>query len=120
MSKKIAGTIYIKVDGEQLSLSGDIEVPLTTEQRETKLDVAGNVVGYSANHIAPYVKMTSYFLKDFPIDKVAKEEDLTVHAAFSNGKVYVLSGAHLVGETPVNPGEATVPLQFDGESGRWM
>ena len=118
--RRMAGTVYIKVDGEQLSIQGDVECPLTTEQRETKLDVAGNVVGYGSSYIAPYIKLTSYFLKNFPIAKVAQEENMTVHAAFENGRTYVLSNAHLVGETPVNPGEGTVPLQFDGEDGRWM
>lgn len=37
MGKKIAGTCFVKVNGQQLELQGNIEFPLTSVQRETML-----------------------------------------------------------------------------------
>ena len=117
--KKIGGIAYFKIDGEAYSLSGDIEVPMYTENRESVIDVTGNVVGYKSTYSAPYAKGTFFVPKDFPIDRLFKQEDMTVTIEFENSKVYTLSGALVVGETPYNAADGTVPLQFDGESARW-
>lgn len=119
MGKKIAGVAYFKIDGEAFSLSGDVEAPLYTETRESVVDITGNVVGFKSTYTAPYIKGTFHVLPDFPMDRLFRQQDMTVTVEFENGKVYTLSGAWLVGETPYNAADGTVPLQFDGESARW-
>lgn len=118
-NKKMAGVAYFKIDGEGYSLSGDIEVPLYTETRESVVDITGTVIGYKSTYIPPYAKGTFYIPKDFPLDRLFKQEDMTVTIEFETRKVYTLSGAWLVGETPYNATDGTAPLQFDGESARW-
>lgn len=117
--RKQAGIAYFKIDGEQFSVSGDIEAPLSTEQRETIVDITGTVVGYKSTYVAPSIKGTFFFTNEFPIDKVINGSDMTITVEFSNGKVYTLSKSNLVGETPINGSDGTVPLQFDGEKGIW-
>ena len=114
-----AGTLYIKVDGEQFSISGSVEVPVSTRQNEPMIDVAGNVVGYKTTYIAPYISATVFFTRDFPLDKVVNGTDMTVTAEFENGKVYTLSDAFWTGETPVNIDEGTVPIRLSGKKGIW-
>mgnify|MGYP001535525484 CR=1 FL=1 len=41
MGKKLAGTCFVKVNGQQLELQGNIEFPLTSVQRETMLSTTG-------------------------------------------------------------------------------
>lgn len=38
---KIAGTCYLKIDGQQLSLTGGIEVPMNTVVRDDVIGLAG-------------------------------------------------------------------------------
>ena len=45
MGKKLAGTCFVKVNGQQLELQGNMEFPLTLVQRETLLSTAG-VAGF--------------------------------------------------------------------------
>ncbi|HCR7110071.1 TPA: phage tail tube protein, partial [Shigella flexneri] len=40
---KIAGTCFFKVDGQQLSLTGGIEVPMNTNVRDDIVGMAGDV-----------------------------------------------------------------------------
>lgn len=35
MGQKVAGTVYVKVDGEQLTITGGAEAPLMDVKRET-------------------------------------------------------------------------------------
>ena len=117
--KAQAGISYFKVDGEQFSVSGDIEAPLSVEQRETMTDITGSVVGHKSTFIAPYIKGTFFFKDTFPKEKIITGMDMTITTEFRNGTVYTLSKANLVGETPINAIDGTVPLQFDGEKGIW-
>ncbi|MDY6465027.1 MAG: phage tail tube protein [Succinivibrio dextrinosolvens] len=48
-----AGTCYIKVDGVQLEVVGNMEVPLNTSVKEDILSTQG-LVGYKETKRAPY------------------------------------------------------------------
>ncbi|KAB0979388.1 phage tail protein, partial [Cronobacter sakazakii] len=49
---KIAGTTYFKIDGQQLSITGGIEVPMNTRVRDDVIGLAGDV-DYKETHRAP-------------------------------------------------------------------
>ncbi|MCM1513331.1 MAG: phage tail tube protein [Oxalobacter formigenes] len=118
-SKKLAGVVYLKIDGEGFDLTGDVEAPLYTENRESIIDITGKVVGYKSTYVAPYISGTFVVPKNFPMKRLFEQQDMTVTTEFANGMVYTLSGAWLVGETPYNATEGTVALRFEGESSRW-
>lgn len=67
-SKKVAGTCYIKVDGDQLAVTGGVEVPLTDVEREAFKTSAG--VHFSETDVIPYVKVECVVPKDFPREKI--------------------------------------------------
>lgn len=119
MAKRVAGICYIKVDGEQLEVKGSVECPLSSLQRESVMGLAGNA-GYKETAIAPYIKVSCIFVPEFPISKLAEGTDMTITAELANGKVYTLSGAYLVGETPVKGDEGDVELHFEGKKGDWQ
>ena len=54
MGKKVAGTVYVKVDGGQLTVSGGVECPLMDKKRES---VAPGY--YKEEDLTPYVKLSA-------------------------------------------------------------
>ncbi|WLS77209.1 phage tail tube protein [Erwinia pyri] len=113
---KIAGTCYVKVDGQQLSLTGGIEVPMNTKLRDDVMGLDGSV-DYKETHRAPYTKGTFKVPKDFPVDKLTDSDQMTITSEFANGQVYVLSEAYMFGEANHNPEEGTVDIEFHGSEG---
>lgn len=119
MAKRVAGICYIKVNGEQLEVSGGVEVPLVELKRESVMGLAG-VAGYKETALEPYVKVTAVFMPSFPIDTLRTNTDMTVTAELANGKVYTLSGAFLKGEPSAKGDDGTAELEFGGSKGQWQ
>lgn len=65
MGKRLAGTCYFKVDGEQLELQGDLEFPFNSVTRETMASTTG-VVGFKETVTVPYVAGTFIVPESFP------------------------------------------------------
>lgn len=116
---KIAGTCFFKVDGQQLSLTGGIEVPMNTNVRDDVIGMAGDV-DYKEAWRSPYVKGTFKVPKGFPVDKITTSDQMTITAELANGMVYVLSTAWLHGEANHNVEEGTADLEFHGEDGGYQ
>ena len=118
MAKRVAGTTYIKMDGEQLEVSGGVECPMSDTKRETVMGLNGSA-GYKETAQEPYTKLSAIFMPSFPIDKIRTATDMTVTTEMPNGRVYTLSGAFLKGETTVKADDGTVDLEFGGTRGIW-
>ncbi|SPP32301.1 hypothetical protein ARAF_2342 [Arsenophonus endosymbiont of Aleurodicus floccissimus] len=95
--RKIGDTCYFKVDGQQLSLNGSVEVPMNTVIREDLVGIDGSVY-YKETHRAPYIKVEFKVKRSFPIKKLTTADEMTITAELANGMVYVLSGGWLSGE----------------------
>lgn len=119
MGKRVAGICYIKVDGEQLEVGGDVECPLNDVKRETKMSVNGPS-GYSETAMRPYIKLKANLVPSFPRDKLRSSTDMTITAELANGMVYTLSSGWLEGETAVKGSEGEVDLEFSGMKGIWQ
>ena len=115
MGQKIAGTCYIKVDGDQLTITGGVEAPLSDVKRETI--VRGH---FKEEDLVPYVSVDALKTTDFPRAKLVAGANMTVTAEFADGSVYVLSGAYLVDEAKVAGDDAKVALKFEGIAGDWQ
>ena len=119
MGQKVAGICYIKLDGQQLEVSGGVECPLLDVKREAVMSLFG-VAGYKETAIKPFVKLSANFTPDFPLDLVRNNTEMTITAELANGKVYTLSGAWLEGETSAKGDDGTVDLEFAGLKGIWQ
>ena len=119
MAKRVAGIAYIKMDAEQLEVSGGIEVPLVDVKRETVMGVSGPA-GYKETALEPYVKLSAIFMPNFPLDTLRTNTDMTITAELANGKVYTLQGAFVKGEPSVKGEDGTVELEFGGTKGQWQ
>lgn len=115
MGQKVAGTCYIKVDGQQLVISGGVEAPLSKVKRETI--VPGH---FKEEDLAPFLKVDAVKTPNFPMAKITEGTNMTITAEFKDGTSYVLSGAYLVDEANVTADDGKVALKFDGISGDWQ
>lgn len=116
MGKRLAGTCYFKVEGQQLELQGNLEFPMTTVSRETMLSTGGPV-GYKETKVAPYIAGDFIVTADFPVETLMQSESMTITAECANGMVYTLSDAWLVGEAAFKPQDGTTSLRFEGLDG---
>jgi hypothetical protein len=119
MAKRVAGVCYIKVDGAQLEVAGDIEVPLAQVKRETVMGVFGPV-GYKETSLEPYIKLSAVVRSDFPLATIIGNTSLTITAELANGWVYTLSDAFLTGEPSIKVSDGTVDLEFGGMKGQFQ
>lgn len=115
MGQKVAGTCYVKVDGDQLVITGGVEAPLSMVKRETI------VPGYfKEEDRAPFLKVDAVKTPGFPMKKLANGTSMTITAEFKDGTSYVLSGAYLVDDVNVTADDGKVSLNFEGISGDWQ
>nr|WP_311528705.1 phage tail tube protein [uncultured Ralstonia sp.] len=118
MAQRIAGICFVKVDGAQFEISGDIEIPLTEFKREAVMGLSGPA-GYKETALEPYIKVIALFTPDFPINSLRTNTTLTVTAELANGVVYTLSNAFVRGEPKAKPIEGTIEIEFSGSQGQW-
>ncbi|KJK14887.1 MULTISPECIES: phage tail tube protein [Pseudomonas] len=115
MGQKVAGTCYVKADGEQLTITGGVECPLSDKKRET---ITRGF--YKEEDLVPYISVDAVKTPNFPRAKLANATNMTITAELADGSSYVLSGAYLVDETKVTGDDAKVALKFEGIAGDWQ
>lgn len=113
---KVAGTCYFKVDGEQLEVSGGVEVPLLDVKRETVMGSNGPA-GYKETALRPYIKLKAVVNAEFPLAMLQSATEMTATAELANGMVYTLSGAFVEGEPAINNDDGTIDIEFGGKKG---
>ncbi|MCR8720047.1 phage tail tube protein [Pseudomonas syringae] len=115
MGQKVAGTCYIKVDGTQLTIIGGGEAPLTNVKRDTV------VPGYYKEvDKAAWLKFQALHTADLPLKLLTTGVDMTITCEFSNGKIYVLSGAYLVEDPISKADDGAIDFKFEGSQGSWQ
>lgn len=112
MGQKVAGTVYIKADGVQFTVTGGVEVPLSDKKRES---IAPGC--YKEEDLVPYVKATVVDTPDLPIKQIMTATDQTITVEFGNGRVYVLSGGYVVDEPSAKGDDGAIDIQWDGNKG---
>lgn len=115
MGKKVAGTVYVKVDGGQATVTGGVECPLSDVKRET---VAPGF--FKEEDLPAYVKLTCVNDPDLPKKQIMSATNSTVTVEYGNGDVYVLSGAYVVGEPSAKGDDGTIDFEWNGTKGVWQ
>ena len=119
MAKRVAGIVYVKVDGEQLEVEGSVECPLAETKKEGVMGVAG-LAGYKETALRQFVKVSCILVQNFPRDKIATGVDMTITAELANGSIYTLSGAFLEGDASSKSDDGKTELEFTGKKGTWQ
>lgn len=115
MGEKVAGTAYVKVDGEQMVVAGNIEVGLGKVKRETI--TKGH---FKEEDAVPYVSGEFVIPKGLNIEKIMGGTNMTVTVEFKSGRTYVLSGAYVVDESALGSDEGKASIRFDGTEGDFL
>lgn len=118
MSKLIAGTCFVSVDGERLLLKGSMECTASNYTREAIL-ANGKPCGHKETAVAPSI--TGQFVVDenFPIAKLQSSVDMTIVAEFANGKTFTLGGAYVTDEIKIAGDDSDTTISFSGDTGEW-
>lgn len=112
-SNRIAGTIYVRVDGQQMYARGGWKVNYAEKVRE---GVAGQdgVHGYIEKPAIPSIEGEVTDRGNLSLARLAGIENATVTIEQANGKVYVLSQAWLVSELSVETEDGKFSVKFEG------
>lgn len=115
MGRKVAGTCYVKINGNQLTLTGGVEAPLSKVARETI------AVGFfSEKDNVPFLKVDAVKTPGIDWEELAAMTDGTVTSEFKDGSTYVLTGAYVVGDLNVTGDDGKVAIEFNGSAGDWQ
>lgn len=85
---RIAGVAYVRVNGKQYALRGNLVVSPSPSERA---GIAGQdgVHGFSENPRVPYIEGDFSMVKELSVEEVDAIDDATVQAELANGKTYV-------------------------------
>lgn len=114
-NKIIGGVAYLKVDGTQYSLRGNLKVSPSSRERT---GVAGQdgVHGYTEVPRIPFIEGDISDSGGLSVLDLEKLTDVTVTAELASGKTYVLRNAWVSGAREVNAAEGSMTLRFEGLS----
>lgn len=118
MGERVAGTCYVKVDGDQVKVQGAVEAPVSDVTREPVMSTSGPV-GFKETAEAPFVKATLVGVKPAVYAKITKGESQTVTVEFGNGGVYTLSDAWVGPRPTFNSDTGTAEIEWNGLRGSW-
>jgi len=111
---RIAGEIYIKVDGAMLAAKGSFTYNLGKAKRETIYGSNNKPLGYKEMPNGPKIEGALTDTADFDLEAFLELDEATVTLELANGKVIVLSDAWYAGEGDVNTEEGEVTVLFNG------
>lgn len=111
--KRIAGTCYLKRDGVQYALRGQLTISPLSVTRE---GIAGldRVHGYRESPRVPYIEASVTKTRELSLKALEGVTGSTVTAECADGTVYVLSQAWQAGDLDLNAGEGEVTIRFEG------
>lgn len=114
MADKIGGVAYLKVDGTQYALRGNLVVSPDPFERE---GVAGQdgVHGFKETPVVPYIEGDITDMGGLSLEKLRAIVDNTITVELANGKTYVARNAWIAGKRELNTAEGTTKARFESK-----
>ena len=110
----IAGTAFLRVNGSQLALKGNLTVSGTRVER-TGIAGQDNVHGYQELPRVPYIEADiSTVPEQITTEQLEALIDVTVQADLINGFSYVLRNAWTKGPIEINSHDGQFRIRFEG------
>ena len=110
----IAGTAYLKIDGNQVALKGNLTVSGSAWER-TGIAGQDNVHGYQELPRVPYIEAdVSTVPAQITTEELDLLTDVTVQADLVNGFTYVLRNAWTKGPIEINAADGQFRIRFEG------
>lgn len=112
---KVGGVAFLKVNGTQYLLRGDLTVTVNTLKRTTVVGQDG-VHGYTEEVVAAQIKATLTDTGGLSIPQFQQMTDVTVTAELNNEKVYILPNAWTTGVEPLNTSEGSLAVTWEANT----
>lgn len=113
----IAGVVFLKVDGAQLSVAGTITSSPFLLEREGLVG-AGGVAGHKEMFRIPFVEVEFFVDEDTDLEALHAVTDATVQVELITGKVHVFNNAFSVTPPEVNPVDGTTTMRFESKDAK--
>ena len=118
MAKPVGGRVYIKVDGQQLAVRGNVTSNVGQTMTRETVTGADSVHGYTETPVAPYIQCDITERPQFSLAALNGVTEATVTAELADGRTLILRDAWQVGDLERNASEGSIgSLRFDGLSG---
>nr|WP_314074883.1 phage tail tube protein [uncultured Roseococcus sp.] len=112
---QVAGTAYVKLDGGQLALKGNLKIQPSDVNRAGVKGLDG-IHGFKEGAEIPFIEVEVTDIPDVSLIALKRVKNSTVTAEVANGKVFVLSNAWSCPPFDLDGGEGQVTIKFEGLS----
>lgn len=109
---RIAGVAYVKINGRQYPLRGNLTVSPSPTER-TGIAGQDGVHGYAENPRVPYIEGDFSLTPDLSIEEVQAITDATVQADLANNKSYVGRNCWCKAALELNTHDGQVRIRFE-------
>ena len=115
MAIRFAGVAFVKVDGQQIPLQGNLTVSPNTLEREM---IAGQdgIHGFREMPRVPWIQLDLSTLPEVELEALELQTNVTVVAQLANNKQYSLGQATCRGGIEVNARDGRATVRWEGVS----
>jgi hypothetical protein len=113
---RIAGMAYLRVDGRQYALRGNLVVSIDSEEREGVPGQDG-MHGFIERPRVPFIEADLSDLGGLSLQQLGRIRNTTVQAELANGKKYLLRNAWTSTPRELNTADGQVTVRFEGMKG---
>lgn len=113
--KRVRGLIFLKIDGNQIAVRGDVVYKLSSFQNQTYANL-DNSMSIGGTPQLGYIECTINNYQNTDIMDLMGKEGVTVTIEPGNGKIITAKDAVQVGECEVNAEEGTFSIRFESDS----
>lgn len=113
----IAGIAYLKANGKQYNLRGNLNISIGQFQRETVTGQDG-VHGYTEMPKAAFIEAELSDSGELSLEEIGAITDATITAELINGKVYLLQQAWCMMPPDLNAADGSMTVRFEAKRGQ--
>lgn len=107
------GIAFLKINGLQYQLSGELEIQPNTTQNEWEANQDGSIV-FTQKAVPPYMAMKIRDSGSLSVQQLNGVQGATIQAQLINGKQYVLQQAGAWGEFKEDTVKGEITAKFGG------
>jgi tail tube protein len=113
---RVAGVAYLRVNGRQFALRGNLTVSVDGYERA---GVAGQdgIHGYTETVVLPFIEGDLSDIGGLSLQQLRRFSNETVQAELANGKKYILRNAWTASAMELDTAEGQVTVRFEGMRG---
>jgi Phage tail tube protein len=113
---RVAGVAYVRVDGRQYALRGNLVISIDIDERE---GVAGQdgVHGYIERPRVPFIEGDFSDIAGLSLTDFQRMRNVTVQADLANGRRYLLRNAWTSTARELNTADGQVTVRWEGMAG---